>query len=779
MAQAVVSIKKQPSLAFFKVESVMALLMFGIIALLVCLGLYQLTPPAVLPQNAPLTEFSAERAMKYIEVIARNPRPVGSLEHDKARDYIMKEIATLGLSPEIIRTTAVNQSSGFTVFAGTVQNIFVRLEGHSKSKSVLLVSHYDSVSTGPGASDDGAGVAAMLESLRALRAGQTLKNDLLFLFTDAEEVGQLGAKAFVDEYPLIKDIGVVVNFEARGNSGPAIMFETSRENGWLIRESARSAPGIVANSLSGEIYRRLPNDTDLSVFKRAGLSALNFAYIKGLNHYHTQLDSIANIEKRSLQHLGSRALALARHFGDANLEQTKETDAVYFSVPGSALIYYPATWAIPLAITAIAIFIAVTILGFRKKQLSFSGIAFGSLAYLISVVASVGIIMMVWKAVIALQAGGMLVAGNTADQNPLYFASVVALCLAITSTLYIGFKKKVNPQNLRLGALLWWLILAIISSLFLAGGSYLFTWPLIFSLVAMGTTLGWEAEKSKSLRKFAALSIGAIPGLVLLSPMIYLIFLAMTLRMVGVLAVMIMLLIGLLIPHLELISGANKWVLPVSSLAVGIGLIIAAGFIPAVANGSQRVNSVFYAMNGDSGKSVWASFDQQPDEWTSQFFDGEVEQGSLADYITTPYNGFNMRQAPLVSLPPPVIQLLDDHTGGAVRSLRMRITSPRHAPAVIITVESNTEVSAFSVNQRRMTHDPQNHWGLRYHALPEEGIDLSIEVKSSEPVKIRVTDLSYGLPEIPNRSFRPRASDLMPSPLPYSDTTLVSKSSTF
>ncbi|MGH9877267.1 MAG: M20/M25/M40 family metallo-hydrolase, partial [Nitrososphaerales archaeon] len=686
---------------------------------------------------------------------------------------------SMGLSPEISKTTVVSPPGRLATFAGTVQNIFVKLEGNSNSKSVLLVSHYDSVPTGPGASDDGAGVASMLESLRALRTEQTLKNDLLFLFTDAEEIGLLGAKAFVDENPLIKNVGVVINLEARGNSGPAIMFETSNENGWLIKESAKSVPGIVANSLSGEIYRRLPNDTDLSVFKRAGLSGLNFAYIKGLNHYHTQLDSVANIDKRSLQHLGNSALALARHFGNANLEQTKETDAVYFSVPGSSLIYYPATWAIPLAITAIAIFVAVTILGFRKKQLSFSGIVLGSLAYLISVVASVGITMMVWKIVIALQSDSKSVAGNTADQNPLYLASVVALCLAITSTIYIGLKKKINPQNLRLGALLWWLILVVFTSLFLAGGSYLFTWPLIFSLVAMGATLSWGVEKSKSLRQFAALSIGAIPGLVLLPPMIYMIFLAMTLRMVGVLAVMIMLLIGLLIPHIELISGAKKWALPVSSLAVGIGMVIAASLIPSVANGSQRVNNVFYAMNGDSGKAVWASFDQKPDEWTSQFFAGEVERGSLADYITTPYNGFTMCQAPLVSLSPPVIQLLDDHTGGAVRSLRMRITSPRHAPVVIIAVESNTEVSTFSVNQRRVTHNPQNRWELRYHALPEEGIDLSIEVKSSEPVKIRVTDLSYGLPEIPNRSFRPRASDLMPSPLPYSDTTLVSKSSTF
>src|SRR5262245_35468511 len=129
MAQAVVRSKKQLPHRFFKIEPVIAPLMFGSIALLVCLGLYRITPLAVLPQNAPLTEFSAERAMKHIEVIARNPRPLGSLEHDKALDYILKEIVSLGLSPVINRTIAVNQSGSFTFFAGTIQNIFVRLEG--------------------------------------------------------------------------------------------------------------------------------------------------------------------------------------------------------------------------------------------------------------------------------------------------------------------------------------------------------------------------------------------------------------------------------------------------------------------------------------------------------------------------------------------------------------------------------------------------------------------------------------------------------------------------
>jgi len=107
---------------------------------------------------------------------------------------------------------------------------------------VALVCHHDSVPTGPGASDDGAGVAALLEAARALKAGPALQNDVILLFTDGEEAGLDGARAFAAGCPWLKDIGLVLNFEARGVSGPVFMFETSVGNGPIIREFARAAP---------------------------------------------------------------------------------------------------------------------------------------------------------------------------------------------------------------------------------------------------------------------------------------------------------------------------------------------------------------------------------------------------------------------------------------------------------------------------------------------------------------------------------------------------------
>ena len=308
------------------------------------LGLYQLIPPDAVPANAPVTEFSSGRAMKHLQAIAQKPHPIGSPEHTEVREYLRAELAAMGLNAEVQKTTAVlhrgRNRGSMLPSAGTVHNVVARLYGTDHSKAILLAAHYDSVPTGPGASDDGAAVAAMLETLRALKATSPLKNDVIFLFTDGEEAGLLGATAFVAEHPWMKEVGLVLNFEARGNSGPSLMFETSTGNGWLMEEFAKAAPYPVATSLSYEIYKLLPNDTDFTIFKDAGLGGLNFSYIDGYAYYHSTIDSVETIDERSLQHHGSYMLALTRHFANLNLENPKGYDVVYFNMPGAGLLTY-------------------------------------------------------------------------------------------------------------------------------------------------------------------------------------------------------------------------------------------------------------------------------------------------------------------------------------------------------------------------------------------------------------------------------------------------------
>jgi hypothetical protein len=271
----------------------------------ILIGLLQIQAPKSVKSDAPLDQFSSGRAMTKLSIIAKEPHPIGSQAHQAVQNYLVQELEGLGLKPEIQKAMVASPQ------AGEIENIVTRIRGTDNSKAVMITAHYDSVPTAPGAGDDGAGIAAMLETIRALQVSGPLKNDLILLMTDGEETGLNGAKAFMKEHPLAKNVGIVLNFEARGNKGPSFMFETSDQNGWLIKEFIKAAPDPVAYSIIYNLYKRMPNDTDLTVFREGGLPGLNFAFGIGLNAYHQPIDTPENLDPSSLQHHGEYMLSLS------------------------------------------------------------------------------------------------------------------------------------------------------------------------------------------------------------------------------------------------------------------------------------------------------------------------------------------------------------------------------------------------------------------------------------------------------------------------------------
>lgn len=242
---------------------------------------------------------------------------------------------------------------------------------------VVLAAHYDSVAAGPGASDDGAAIAAMLETVRALRSDDQLRNDLVLLITDGEEDGLLGAAAFVRQHPLARTRAVVLNWEARGVNGPSLMFETSSRNAALVTLFAATAPYPHGDSSFVEFYRRLPNNTDFTEFAAAGLPGMNVAYIQGAARYHTPGDSIANLDPASLQHHGANMLALTRALGNTDLATlAADHDATYFRFLGP-VITYPIGLVWPLALLTVLALIALVVLARRRALLRIPGLLLG------------------------------------------------------------------------------------------------------------------------------------------------------------------------------------------------------------------------------------------------------------------------------------------------------------------------------------------------------------------------------------------------------------------
>ena len=234
------------------------------IVLTAILALRVMAPPKALPTGAPATEFSAERAFELLKGIAAEPHALGTPAHDTVRDLVLRMWRDLGFEPEIQAGLVLGAAEHY---AARVENILARLPGTKPTPggALMLATHYDSVEAAPGAADDGSGVVTLLETARALKAGPPLAEDVLFLVTDAEEDGLLGARLFQDEHPRAKDVGLVLNFEARGTAGPALMFQTSAENERLIAALA-ATPHPRAYSFGAAIYRSMPNDTDLTIW---------------------------------------------------------------------------------------------------------------------------------------------------------------------------------------------------------------------------------------------------------------------------------------------------------------------------------------------------------------------------------------------------------------------------------------------------------------------------------------------------------------------------------
>lgn len=747
-----------------------------VIAIAVALGLYGLKPPAAAGLSAPATEFSATRAMKHVQTIAKTPRPVGSDEHNAAREYIVNELRALGVEPEVQEALAVGRRPTLANVAN-VRNVVGVLKGTGNSKSVLLASHYDSVARGPGAGDDGAAVAAMLETLRALKSSAPLQNDVIFLFTDAEEAGLLGARAFL-KHPLAKNVGLALNLDARGSSGPAMMYETSEGNGWLINEFGKAAPNPVASSLFYDLYKLMPNDTDMTMFKAVKIPGLNFAFIGDYLNYHSTFDTVDRLDQNTLQHQGASTLALTRHFGNLDLRQTQATsDATYFDVLGTVLISYSRFWNVVLTVLVTILFVAVLVVGLKKGELRIVKVALGAVAFLLSAVVVVAAITFLWRLIRTVHAGYQVLPEEHTYNSHLYLIGFASLALALTTVIYTFYLKFISMPNLAMGALLWWVILAILSWRFFPGGNYLLVWPLLFSLGALAF---WFVAKQRPVGNQVALSLCAAPGIVLLTPLIYLTFIGLGWSLITGVIAAILLALSLLVPNLCLMLKANRYVVPGVALLVAIGFLVAGSVTAGFDKQRPKPNVVFYGLNADTGAARWMSTDPRPDEWTSQFFSKSSGDNVKADYLPFQNERVLAGEAPVVQLAAPTLKITSDTNDGSLRTITMRIASARQAPTIVAYVNPGVEIADASINGSTAklpgVSSSERGWGLRYHGLPADGAELTLKVPTGQPVQLRLIDQSFKLPDVP---VRPRPDYMQPGLFAYSDTTLVTKSFSF
>lgn len=419
-------------------------------------------------------QFSAGRAQMVLNRIQDmgRPHPVGSGENTAIHARVRGELEALSVPVTVLqKRQCFSEPRWSAVTCADIADLIAEVVPGS-GKAIILMAHLDSVPAGPGAGDDSSGVATVLEIIRALKASPIKSHHpIIALFTDGEEAGLLGAAAFVEDAHWRGRAGIVINVEARGSKGQSLLFQTSPGDGALVDLYARHAPRLATSSLYGEIYKFLPNDTDLTPFLGAGIAGYNFAFLGDVAHYHTALDTVANLDPRSLQSSGDAVLALTRALTARDFDSLKSGNAIYLDVMGVWLPRLNAGWTLPLSLLAFAM---IALVSWRRPPTS-AGLLMPP-AFLIGAVA-LGFGLKAFAAWISGQA------------DPSY-AQPLALRLALAFGVWILALLASRRATLT-GSWLWFGGFAVVAAWFLPGLSPYFLFPALVAAVTLPFGFGW------------------------------------------------------------------------------------------------------------------------------------------------------------------------------------------------------------------------------------------------------------------------------------------------
>ncbi|MGX6602941.1 M28 family peptidase [Micromonosporaceae bacterium Da 78-11] len=763
---------RAPTLVDTAHRALAALAAMVILALVGFAAVQSVRPPAARDASAPAGDFSAGRAFAQVEAIATEPHPVGSAANDRVREHLVQTLRGLGLSPEVQDAVTVeggelSSSAGGTSLAH-VRNVVTLIPGTASTGRIFLVAHYDSAQTGPGGNDDAAGTSAVLETARALTRGARLRNDVVLVLTDGEEACLCGAKAFVDQHPLAKDGGIVLNLEARGSSGPAIMFETAADNQRLVGVYA-GTPKPVGTSFAVEIYRLLPNDTDFTAFREAGFTGLNAAYIDGAAVYHAPTDLPSAMDQDSLQHHGDNALALARDLGGLDLTTLAgDQDATYFPAPG-LLVRYPGRLVLPLAVLAL---VAVAALGVLARRRGFvtgkRGAAAAGLTLLPIIVAPV--LAQVYWSVLKLIRPEYAELPIDPYRPQFYRLAVIALAALVILGWYALLRRKVGPVAPAVAGLLWLAVLGAVLAWIMPGGSYLATLPAL-----AGALTGIVALLTRGWWSVLAVTVGAAVAVVILLPTVIMLFPALGLKM-GLTGAFLTVLLGLAVlpvidllhpaawggRGLEALSVRRRGALPALVAAVAVLVCTTIGLTVDRFDATHPAPThLMYALDADDNTARWISDEPATQKWTSQYVAGKL---ATVDDKLPSFGPELVRTGPATAatLPAPQLTLVSDTRSGDSRTMTLRLRPQRQVRLTALHVAADATVTAATVGGRPVptARAADGPWGFGFvfHAPPAEGVEITLTVRTSGPVKFRAMDGSDGLSSLPG--FQPRPADV-------------------
>jgi hypothetical protein len=720
-----------------------------LMALLLVVVVLRQQPPAPTGLDAPPDQFSADRAAAILQQLQADavPHSVGSEANERVQARIVAAFEALGYDVQIQETVACRRESGAHAVCAPVENIVTRLDGQESGPALMLMAHYDSVRAGPGAADDSSSVAEILEIARVLGEQGPYRNPIVFLMNDAEELGLLGAQGFVDDHPWAQDVAVVLNLEARGTRGLSYMFETSTGNGWLIDAYASSVRRPSSSSLHYEVYRILPNDTDLTVAREAGMAGLNFAFIDRASHYHSPLDRVENLDLRSVQHQGESVLAVAQTLAETDLSAPPPGDAAWTDLLGLTVVRWPASWTIPLSFLGLILLLVVTVWVIRRTDLGVGGLLLGLLAAFLTLVLTI---------LLGLGLSWLIsqVAGEPSPWTAYPLATRVAvwtgalLCAGLVST---ALARRAGAWGLALGTWLLWALLALGLSFALPGLSILFLLP-VFVAGVLFALVAFTPLASSSVAREVAFVLPALAGGALWLPLALGFESAVSFDLSPAITLALGLAVSALAPFFALPQGRRLGGVFVATAALVLVVAAVTAMIlpPYSVSDPQKVN-LYHVEDRDAGRAHWVGSTvtgTMPESLRSRF---DPDPAAVLPWLSGSYR---VADAPVTDAPAPDLEVRSEAMEAGQRVVEVQLRSPRGAAGIMlhVPVEALASGDPSAVTVAGYALDPvpgdavQGYYTLDCNGRACDGLVVELRLEGEAPVEVLVADHTSGLP---------------------------------
>ena len=706
-----------------------------------------LIPPEAAAQVAP-GEFDTNRAMARLEHILgdQRPHPVDSEADDAVRDRLMVELRSMGLQPRVHEATDCSAMPKTRyVSCSHVRNVIATIPSTGPGKQLLLNAHYDSTPTGPGAGDDGLGVAVLLEAGSILRQKPPAR-PVTLLFNEGEEFGLNGSHAFLSD-PQASEINSLINIDNRGVTGPALMHETSEPDGAAIALYASATRRPYAGSISSDFAKLIPNYTDVSFFKPAGWTLLDYGIIGNETRYHSPGDTIQALDRNTFAHVGTEVLAATRAMAAVPEPSRVSSGRVVFTdIAGRIFLRLP----LMVAATVLGILlIAGLVLAWRSKALGRA------------LVLAIG--MVIGGSVAAGAASfiaGMLRAGDYWRAYPLVpYLAIYATMLAAMAAIWARWGRGLDRRAMRSASWLLILLLGTPASLYLPGATIFFLIGPALGLVGVALTR----------RKSQAATALAIAGLV-----IQFIMFAELLALIEMLLIDGPLAAGALVAALAALpaivetepEGSRPAVLAVTCTAIPLWL--AALLMPRASTERPLQFSIDYFRDASKQTANWAVATKQaplPDN-----FPGRWEKAVL------PYNGRTrwVSSAPLLSTPVPQARVISSEDNGTGRRVLIAL-SPGGGNTVSIRFPKEADVRALGPVGSPVVipakGEPEKPI-LRCTGRACEGLQVEILFGNQKPVEAELFSTRFGLPAEGRMLQTARPANAIPQYAPDQTVTM-------